>query len=267
MDTDLASYFARLSRELMHEPSTEPTMERVATRALDVVPRAQHCSISMRRRRGHVESVASTSAVALAADELQYTLEEGPCLEAIWDDEVFVGKDLTRESRWPRWCAGVHELGIGSVMAVRLATETSTLGALNLYAEEPGAFEDAQRDVAVIFATHAVNAVHSAHTVSGPRDGDGEPTPIGVAQGVLMSRYDLTLDRSFEVLRRIRPTRTCASGTWPPWSPRRGTCPTRVGCTPSAATEACPRTVRRPDRAPHAAGHPRVWSPVADSNA
>lgn len=203
MDTDLATYFARISRELMHEPAGEPTLERVASRALDVVPRAQHCSISMRRRRGRAETVASTSALALAADELQYTLEEGPCLEAIWDDEVFVGKDLTRESRWPRWCAGVHELGIGSVMAVRLATETSTLGALNLYAEEPGAFEDAQRDVAVIFATHAVNAVHSAHTVSGLEMAMESRHLIGVAQGVLMSRYGLTLDRSFEVLRRI----------------------------------------------------------------
>jgi len=49
--------------------------------------------ITMRTRRA-VESVAYSSALILRADQLQYELDEGPCLDAVWTDGVFVVPDL-----------------------------------------------------------------------------------------------------------------------------------------------------------------------------
>lgn len=199
---ELALILARVSRELMQEPAGEATAARAARRALEIVPAAQHASISVRRRHERVETVASTSSLADTCDGFQYTLGEGPCLEAIWDDEVFVSDDLRAEQRWPRWCARVAESGIGSVLAVRLATERRTIGALNLYAEPTHAFQDQDRDVALLYAVHAANAMSSADAVEGLTTAMASRHLIGVAQGILMQRYDLGLEQAFEVLRR-----------------------------------------------------------------
>ncbi|ROR93024.1 GAF and ANTAR domain-containing protein [Nocardioides aurantiacus] len=199
---DLARLLARVSRELMEGPEGEATASRAARRALDVVPAAEHCSITLRRRGDRVETVASTSDLAETCDGFQYALREGPCLEATWDDEVYVSDDLRRDERWPRWCARVAESGVGSVLAVRLATETRTIGALNLYAEPTHAFDDQDRDVALLFAVHAANAISSADAVEGLTTAMASRHLIGVAQGILMHRYDLGLEQAFEVLRR-----------------------------------------------------------------
>ena len=49
---------------------------------------------------------------------------------------------------------------------------------------------------------HATNALNSARLVSGLQTAVHSRHLIGVAQGILMSTYDLTMDQSFELLRR-----------------------------------------------------------------
>jgi AmiR/NasT family two-component response regulator len=89
------------------------------------------------------------------------------------------------------------------VLAIRLATETETLGALNLYAGSVHAFTPDDIDVALIFAAHATNAMSAARLVTGLQTAVQSRHLIGVAQGILMNRYELTLEQSFEVLRRF----------------------------------------------------------------
>ena len=49
---------------------------------------------------------------------------------------------------------------------------------------------------------HATNALNSARLVSGLQTAVHSRHLIGVAQGILMATYDLTMDQSFELLRR-----------------------------------------------------------------
>ncbi len=197
-----AAFFARVSRDLMEETSELPTMQRIAERAVQVVPGCDHCSISLRRRRHRVESVAATSSLAEKCDSLQYELEEGPCLEAVWEGSSYLIEDTSSEVRWPRWSPQVADQGIGTVLSIRLATSTETLGALNLYAEAVHGFSADDLDLAAIYALHATNAMSSALLVEGLQAAVQSRHLIGVAQGILMQNYALDMEQAFEVLRR-----------------------------------------------------------------
>jgi GAF domain-containing protein len=186
----------------MAESDEEPTLQAVAERAVGVVPGCDYASVSLRRRRGRVETSASTSELATACDELQYDLREGPCLEAVWDEDFYLVDDAADDSRWPRWGRRVARLGVGSVLAVRLSAEGETLGALNLYAEQPHAFGADDVDVARIFTVHASNALNRARLVSGLQAAIQGRHLIGVAQGILMATHDLTMEQAFDLLRR-----------------------------------------------------------------
>jgi GAF domain-containing protein len=196
-----ASYFAELSRDLLGAPQEEPTTDVVVRRALEVVRASQHASVTM-RRRGATQTIASTSDLATDCDRLQYELGEGPCVDAALEQEPFVAGDLRADRRWPTWGPRVADLGVHSVLSVQLSTPSEVLGALNLYAERRQAFDRDDVDAALIYTTHAANALGTARLVTGLQTAMESRHLIGVAQGILMRTYDLDLDRSFELLRR-----------------------------------------------------------------
>ena len=202
MTLQTAALFARLSRRLMELGPESPTLQHVADGAVEVVPAAELCGVSLRRRRHRVQTGAATSPLARWCDELQYDLGEGPCVEAVWEDESYLTRDTRTDSRWPRWGPQVADAGVGSVLSIRLATSTETLGAINMYARSHDAFGQDDVDLALIYGVHATNAMSSAQLVTGLQTAMQTRHLIGIAQGVLMERYDLSQDQSFDVLRR-----------------------------------------------------------------
>ncbi len=197
----LSAYFAALAGELHGDHDPPLTFQRVVDRALEVVAGADHVGLHLRRRRQRAESVASTDQVAADADSLQDVLQEGPCVDAAFEQENFVTHDLLTDERWPQWAARVTALGVRSSFSVRLTAQDQTIGALNLYADVPGAF-DGDQDVALIYASHAAAAMSTARLVSGLRSALDSRHTIGIAQGVLALRYDITYERAFQVLHR-----------------------------------------------------------------
>ena len=93
-------------------------------------------------------------------------------------------------------------MGVHAILGIQLSTSDEVLGALNLYAGKPDAFTREDVDVAEIFATHATNALTAARMSSGLRTALHTRHMIGVAQGILMELYELSMDQSFELLRR-----------------------------------------------------------------
>jgi len=199
---DAAALFARISKDLMQEQEESTTFERVARRAVEVVPACDHAGITMRERRHRTTTVASTSPLAEACDRLQYELDEGPCIEAVWNDDSYLASDLAHDPRWPHWGAEAAARGIKSVFAIRLTTPEETIGALNLYAERTHAFSPDDVDLGLIFASHAADAMNAARLFTGLRTAVRTRHSIGVAQGILMQRYNISVEQAFEVLRR-----------------------------------------------------------------
>ena len=82
-------------------------------------------------------------------------------------------------------------------------TTGDSLGALNLYSLEVGGFDGQDRAAGLMFAAHAAVALRSAQTEEQLRSAIASRTVLGQAQGILMERYKLSAERSFEVLRRV----------------------------------------------------------------
>lgn len=201
-DATSAAVFAELSRELMTEGEEETTLKAVVERAVELIPAVDSCSVTVRRRRNKLETLASTSELALRCDQMQYALSEGPCVDAVWQEDSYLVEDVATDARWPRWAAEVAETGVGSILSVRLSNDEETMGALNMYSLKPHAFRPDDVDLALIYTTHAANALNTARMVSGLRTAMHSRHLIGVAQGILMARFDLDLDRSFKLLQR-----------------------------------------------------------------
>lgn len=199
--TQLAAYFAQVAEDLLADPG-EVTFERVARRAVEVVPAADHCGITLRQRRGRAETVAATDDLVVAVDAAQYSLREGPCLDAAFETESCVAQDLHADDRWPRWSAVATDHGIRSVLAIRLHGADRTLGALNLYAERSGSFDADTVDTALIYASHAAEALSKARLVTDLEAALESRHVIGMAQGVLAVRYDVSYETAFTILQR-----------------------------------------------------------------
>ena len=146
--------------------------------------------------------------------------------------------DTRHDTRWPHWGPRVAEQGAGSVLSIRLATSTETLGAINLYARETHAFGPDDVDLAVVFAVHATNALNASRLVTGLQTAVHNRHLIGVAQGILMSRYGLSLAHSFDVLRRYSSHRNIKVRDLAQEIVDRGVLPDLVEGAPSRVSDA-----------------------------
>ena len=175
-------------------------LREVISMAVHTAP-CDQASITMLGPGRSLETAASSDDRITKADLLQYELSEGPCLDAVWSDGVFLVPDLSADDRWPRWSSNASGLGIGALMAVHLYTDTA-LGALNLYSEHPREFESADIEAAKVVAAHASVVLAYARTTQDLWRAIDTRNLIGQAQGILMARYGLTPDTAFAVLRR-----------------------------------------------------------------
>ncbi len=138
--------------------------------------RAEHADITLAVRGGRLESRAATSELPSRIDDLQQEVDDGPCLQAIWEHETVRVDDMAHEDRWPRFAPRAADAGIGSMLAFQFYTTESNLGALNLLSASPHAFDAASVSVGGSLATHAAIAVIAVIAViAAQREGATSP--------------------------------------------------------------------------------------------
>ena len=197
-----ASVFAEVALVLEDVPSHEQTVERVAHLAQETLA-CDFASVTLRRGRGRLETVASTHPDVEKADALQYEFGEGPCYEAVKEEGNFLSQDIEHDERWPTWGPEAAKLGLHSLLGLRLQTRQETFGALNLYHRAPRAYDDDDLALASIFASHASVALAASSNDANLRRAIDTRHVIGQAQGILMERFDIDDVRAFSVLRRL----------------------------------------------------------------
>lgn len=205
MSTANAADFADIAQFLHAQGDVEQTLQSIVDLACQTIG-SDMCGL-MLVHGNRVETAAVTDEKVRVADELQITCDEGPCLGAMDAHTTFIITDTATEQRWPTWCRKVADLGVRSVVSVRLFTQAGTIGSLNVYSSQVGRFDTDDAAVAAIFAGHASVAVAAAQTESGLRAAIDGRHLIGMAQGILMERYDLSQDQAFAVLRRYSQDR------------------------------------------------------------
>jgi GAF domain-containing protein len=195
------TFFAQMALDLHDAPTAESTIERIAEYA-KLATGCDEAGIMLVHGRQQIETAAATSQRVAESHNLQIVHDEGPCLDAIEGDAVYASADVLHDPRWSTWGPAVAELGIRSVLSLRLETRSRRYGSLNLYSDRLDAFDDDDVAVAGIFVGHAAVALANAHNEEGLQVAIDARKLIGQAQGVLMERYDIDPERAFEFLRR-----------------------------------------------------------------
>jgi GAF domain-containing protein len=200
--TRLAEAMAEAARALNTPETLEEVLDRLARAACTAIPGVDYAGVSIARRTG-IETMAATDPIVERADQLQYELGEGPCLDAMAGHSVEVVPDMRVERRWPRFAPRAVELGVLSQLGIEIFRQGSTVGGLNLYASTAGALDDTTEHAAGIFAAHAAIALDKTLTVTSLTEALRSRQLIGEAVGILMERYAIDDDKAFRYLVRV----------------------------------------------------------------
>ncbi len=206
-DEDLLELLGSMALELAEPDELQETMQRVVDLAEEVLERCDGVSLMLIGRGGSIETPASSSQAAYDSDMAQYETGEGPCLNAIRDEHTVLMNDLQDDERWPAYRAKALELGVRSMLSVRLFANEDSMGALDLYSKQPDAFDQRSQVIAQVFATHASIAVKAALTIAGLETVISSRDVIGQAKGIIMARRKVTADMAFELLRSLSQQR------------------------------------------------------------
>ena len=115
-------------------------------------------------------SVCSSNPVSALIEELQFTLGEGPCVDAHRNDRPVVEADLANPDM-PRWLAFAPPAvaaGARAVFGFPMRLGGVRLGALNLYRDRPGPMSDDQYADALVLAGVAAQAVVAMQANASP---------------------------------------------------------------------------------------------------
>jgi GAF domain-containing protein len=166
------------------------------------------CSVTLSSGR-RIETTASSDDLARLADQEQYGADVGPCLTALRDAVEVVVVDLRTESRFGDYPQRATPLGIRSIVALPLRMSEESLGAMNLYARDPGVFTDGSLVRARTLASAASGALEISRRMSEQtalnedlKSALASRRVIDQAIGIVMAQEDCDADAAFGVLRR-----------------------------------------------------------------
>jgi len=125
-------------------------------------------------------SLCTTDEVSHLIEELQYTLGEGPCVDAYQQGAVVTEPDLADPvtRRWPAFTPSAVHAGVRAVFGFPMRVGSVRLGALNLYRDVPGPLTGEQHADALVVAELAGRWVLEAQA-GAPADTVAEELEVG----------------------------------------------------------------------------------------
>lgn len=197
----------RLADVVFAEQPLDSVLEVVSYDARAAIPHADEVSVTLLDARGF-RTGACTHERVKKADDIQYELDEGPCVDSSRENQTFEIELMELEERWPRYTPGAIEAGIGSSVSLPLYGGGGTAGALNVYSWEEKAFDDEDRRVGAEFArrasvllSNAIAFAEKSELTEQLREAIATREAIGKAIGILMEREGIDDDAAFGMLR------------------------------------------------------------------
>jgi GAF domain-containing protein len=197
----LSRVLGDLAVDMQAQSGTPDTLRTIVDAAAHIVPGARWAGISLIQGRRVIAEVPTDPIVA-KLDDLQSEIGDGPCFTALREHYTVHIADMTTDTRWPQFARQATELGVRSLLSFQLFVRSENLGALNLYAGEPGVFSDDSIDVGTILAQHAAVALMGATAETQFQTALASRDLIGQAKGLLMHRDNLTGLQAFNLLVR-----------------------------------------------------------------
>lgn len=201
-----AEAIAAAARTLQHPEQLDEVLLEIATTARRSLSTFDLIGISTLEGK-NVVTRAVTDQKVYALDRLQYSEDEGPCVDVLGQAHIAVAEHLRHEQRWPRYVPQALKLGLRSQMAIKVSIDDEgTLGGLNMYSTISDEIPPDAASIGELFARHAAVALGGAHAVEHLNRALETRKVIGQALGILMERYQMTEDRAFGFLVRASST-------------------------------------------------------------
>ncbi len=165
------------------------TVCRAATQRLDV----DGAAISVRASGQVQDLVAATDQWAEHLEELQYTMGEGPGVEAFALGTAVHVADLGAAlPRWPGFTDGAAAMGAGAVFAFPLGRGTALMGTLDLYRHRPGPLPTAKVKLAELLADVASTAL----VVRDGAPDEDHYADVSLATGMVAAQLNVPVDEA-----------------------------------------------------------------------
>src|SRR5580658_4670585 len=184
-----------------------PTLATLCLRILVLLPVSGASIVLM--SRGHDQGLAGASGEsALAGQDLEFTLGQGPGVDAYADGRTVLVEDLSAsDGRWPLFCPTAVDLGVHSMCALPLQVGPIRLGVLSLYGDKPGliALENlADAQLVADLITHLVIGLQSetaSETIAFALESSDYRAVVHQATGMISAQLDCGIE---EALVRLR---------------------------------------------------------------
>ena len=200
----LVTAIDEVAASLTRPMDLESTLARITRSAVEAILGIDFASISVTAKGGEIKTLAPTDPRAIEADDLQYTLHEGPCYAAATGLPVVQVEDLATDPRWPQYGPQAVELcGVRSQLAFQFVAEPDARGALNLYSNRVNGISADTRLVGGMFARLVAIALGWAQHEENLSQALLTRQRIGQAIGIVMERYGLDSDRAFAFMVRM----------------------------------------------------------------
>ena len=168
--------------------------------------------LSMVTATGNRGVVCATDEVSARIEDLQFTLGEGACVEAVKGGVPVMVTDLhapgdVAAERWPAFTEGVTAAGVRALFALPLRIGGISVGALDLYRDLPGNLTAGQLSAALTAAdAAAVALLHLGVGQAGSfaDDADGRAAyqmQVHQASGMVKVQAGVTIEEALLMLR------------------------------------------------------------------
>ena len=155
-------------------------------------------------------SLCTSSALSAAIEDLQYSLGEGPCVDAYHLDRPVLEPDLAEPvtTRWLAFPAAAVHAGARAVFGFPLRFGSTRVGALNLCSERAGPLTDEQHADALVMADVAAEKVLALQAEAPPGEladaleaGSHLQHVVHQAAGMVSVQLDVTIAHALVRLR------------------------------------------------------------------
>jgi len=150
-------------------PGSEPNSTRLCEVAAEVTSMSG-AGIMLIAGEVSQGSLCSSNRVSAAIEDLQFTLGEGPCIDAYHHERPVLEPDLADPdaARWLAFSPLAVQAGVRAVFGFPMETGRVRLGALNLYRDQPGALTADQHADSLVMAEIAARAVVAMQATAAP---------------------------------------------------------------------------------------------------
>lgn len=115
-------------------------------------------------------SLCTTDHVSARIEELQFTLGEGPCVDAYREGRAVLESDLARPHvlRWPAFTSAALDAGVRAIFSFPVQLSGARLGALDFYSDTAGPMRHEQHEAGILLAEAIARWVLDAQAGAAP---------------------------------------------------------------------------------------------------